>query len=87
MFLVRAQDEIVDRIERRIARFSKIPAENGESLQILHYGASLHSSIIMSRIKVCPSDRGLHTQEHMANCSPIPRLQSCQALEQPQNLC
>lgn len=50
MFLVRAQDEIVDRIERRIARFSKIPAENGEALQILHYSVSLHSSLINSRV-------------------------------------
>jgi prolyl 4-hydroxylase len=37
-FLNRDHDDVVRRIEERIARFSKIPFSNGESLQILHYG-------------------------------------------------
>ena len=37
-FLNRDHDDVVRRIEERIARFSKIPFANGESLQILHYG-------------------------------------------------
>lgn len=36
-FLRKAQDEVVDRIEKRIADVSMIPVENGESLQILRY--------------------------------------------------
>ncbi|KAJ8762163.1 hypothetical protein K2173_007317 [Erythroxylum novogranatense] len=37
MFLSRGQDQIVQAIEKRIADFTFIPVENGESLQILHY--------------------------------------------------
>ena len=44
MFLSRGQDDIVTRIENRIARVSGVPFENGESLQILHYGARSTSS-------------------------------------------
>ena len=39
MFLSRGQDDVVTRVEHRIARVSGVPFENGESLQILHYGA------------------------------------------------
>jgi prolyl 4-hydroxylase len=37
MFLNRGEDEIIDRIESRIAKYTAIPKENGEGLQILHY--------------------------------------------------
>ncbi|CAI0382436.1 unnamed protein product [Linum tenue] len=37
MFLRRGQDKIIRAIEKRIADFSLIPADNGEGLQILHY--------------------------------------------------
>ncbi|KAF5457198.1 hypothetical protein F2P56_021316 [Juglans regia] len=37
MFLQKAQDEIVSDIEARIAAWTFLPAENGESIQILHY--------------------------------------------------
>ncbi|XP_020577345.1 probable prolyl 4-hydroxylase 6 [Phalaenopsis equestris] len=37
MFLGKNQDEIVGRIERRIAAWTFLPEENGESIQILHY--------------------------------------------------
>ncbi|KAF7802916.1 putative prolyl 4-hydroxylase 7 [Senna tora] len=37
MFLDKAQDEIVTRIEARIAAWTFLPVENGEPLQILHY--------------------------------------------------
>lgn len=37
MFLNRGEDDIVDRIEARIAKHTAIPKENGEGLQILHY--------------------------------------------------
>ncbi|KAM1614366.1 hypothetical protein EV2_024279 [Malus domestica] len=37
MFLLKAQDEIVANIEARIAAWTFLPVENGESIQILHY--------------------------------------------------
>lgn len=37
MFLNRAQDEVVFDIETRIAKWTFLPIENGESIQILHY--------------------------------------------------
>ncbi|ERN04484.1 hypothetical protein AMTR_s00081p00029310 [Amborella trichopoda] len=37
MFLSKGQDEIVARIEDRIAAWTFLPKENGESIQILHY--------------------------------------------------
>lgn len=37
MFLSRAQDEVVAGIEARIAAWTFLPIENGESIQILHY--------------------------------------------------
>eukprot|EP00262_Sarcandra_glabra_P007520 TRINITY_DN20385_c0_g1_i1.p1 TRINITY_DN20385_c0_g1~~TRINITY_DN20385_c0_g1_i1.p1 ORF type:complete len:355 (-),score=51.54 TRINITY_DN20385_c0_g1_i1:175-1140(-) len=37
MFLQKAQDEVVANVERRIAAWTFIPEENGESIQILHY--------------------------------------------------
>ncbi|TYG45977.1 hypothetical protein ES288_D11G219200v1 [Gossypium darwinii] len=37
MFLQKAQDEVVADIKARIAAWTFLPAENGESMQILHY--------------------------------------------------
>ncbi|KAI7757089.1 hypothetical protein M8C21_028489 [Ambrosia artemisiifolia] len=37
MFLNKAQDEVVARIESRISAWTFLPVENGESMQILHY--------------------------------------------------
>ncbi|XP_038718179.1 probable prolyl 4-hydroxylase 3 [Tripterygium wilfordii] len=37
MFLTRGRDTVIKAIEKRIADFTFIPAENGEGLQILHY--------------------------------------------------
>ncbi|XP_072951534.1 probable prolyl 4-hydroxylase 6 [Typha angustifolia] len=37
MFLEKHQDEIVARVEQRIAAWTFLPEENGESIQILHY--------------------------------------------------
>lgn len=37
MFLIRGQDEVVSRIEKRIAQFTMIPQENGEAFQVLQY--------------------------------------------------
>ncbi|KAG8501566.1 hypothetical protein CXB51_003866 [Gossypium anomalum] len=37
MFLQKAQDEVVADIEARIAAWTFLPVENGESIQILHY--------------------------------------------------
>ncbi|KAK9107853.1 hypothetical protein Syun_023864 [Stephania yunnanensis] len=37
MFLSKAQDEIVSRVESRIAAWTFLPEENGEAIQILHY--------------------------------------------------
>ncbi|XP_078436846.1 putative prolyl 4-hydroxylase 6 [Wolffia australiana] len=37
MFLNRRQDEVVSRIERRLAIWTFLPEENGESIQVLHY--------------------------------------------------
>jgi len=36
-FLAHAQDDVVDRIEKRIAQITMLPLENGEALQILRY--------------------------------------------------
>jgi prolyl 4-hydroxylase len=38
MFFQRGENELVQRIEQRIARLVNWPEENGEGLQILHYG-------------------------------------------------
>uniref|UniRef100_A0A7N0V1B9 procollagen-proline 4-dioxygenase n=1 Tax=Kalanchoe fedtschenkoi TaxID=63787 RepID=A0A7N0V1B9_KALFE len=37
MFLHKAQDEVVAGIEKRIATWTFLPEENGESMQVLHY--------------------------------------------------
>ncbi|GFP79290.1 probable prolyl 4-hydroxylase 7 [Phtheirospermum japonicum] len=37
MFLEKAQDEVVARVEARIASWTFLPIENGEAIQILHY--------------------------------------------------
>jgi prolyl 4-hydroxylase len=37
MFYRRAENEVVDRVEKRIARLIRWPVENGEGLQVLHY--------------------------------------------------
>ncbi|WCJ20861.1 2-oxoglutarate (2OG) and Fe(II)-dependent oxygenase superfamily protein [Euphorbia peplus] len=37
MFLSKAQDEVVNNIEAKIAAWTFLPQENGESIQILHY--------------------------------------------------
>jgi prolyl 4-hydroxylase len=38
MFFQRGENDLVQRIEQRIARLVEWPEENGEGLQILHYG-------------------------------------------------
>jgi prolyl 4-hydroxylase len=38
MFFQRGENELVQRIEQRIAKLVQWPEENGEGLQILHYG-------------------------------------------------
>lgn len=38
MFLSRGQDEVVSKIEERISTWTFLPKENGEDIQILHYG-------------------------------------------------
>uniref|UniRef100_A0A7C8YLS8 procollagen-proline 4-dioxygenase n=3 Tax=Opuntia streptacantha TaxID=393608 RepID=A0A7C8YLS8_OPUST len=37
MFLKKAQDDVVARIEARIAAWTFLPTENGEAMQVLHY--------------------------------------------------
>lgn len=37
MFYTRAENELIARIERRLAQLTRWPVENGEGLQILHY--------------------------------------------------
>ncbi|CAN6861767.1 unnamed protein product [Brassica oleracea] len=37
MFLSKKQDEIVSNVESRLAAWTFLPEENGESMQILHY--------------------------------------------------
>lgn len=37
MFFRRGEDPVIEEVERRIAEFSMIPAENGEGIQMLHY--------------------------------------------------
>jgi prolyl 4-hydroxylase len=38
MFFARSENELIARIERRLAQLTRWPLENGEGLQILHYG-------------------------------------------------
>ena len=38
-FLARDQDQVVARIEERLAGFAMIPADHGEGMQVLHYTA------------------------------------------------
>ncbi|CAN6361150.1 unnamed protein product [Urochloa humidicola] len=38
MFFNRGQDKVIRAIEKRIADYTSIPVENGEGLQVLHYG-------------------------------------------------
>lgn len=38
MFFQRGETEVVQRLEQRIARLVRWPLENGEGLQVLHYG-------------------------------------------------
>ncbi|CAL4906277.1 unnamed protein product [Urochloa decumbens] len=38
MFFRREQDKVIRKIEKRIADYTSIPVENGEGLQVLHYG-------------------------------------------------
>lgn len=49
----RHHDDIVRRVEDRIARFSKIPFENGESLQVLHYGEHKDAVIELVSLSHC----------------------------------
>jgi prolyl 4-hydroxylase len=37
MFYTRAENELIARVERRLAQLTRWPVENGEGLQILHY--------------------------------------------------
>jgi prolyl 4-hydroxylase len=37
-YFMRGENELVSRIERRLATLTGMPSENGEGLQILHYG-------------------------------------------------
>jgi prolyl 4-hydroxylase len=37
MFFTRSENELIARIERRLAQLTRWPVENGEGLQILHY--------------------------------------------------
>lgn len=37
MFFNRGQDEVIRRVEKRIAAFSMVPADHGEGIQVLHY--------------------------------------------------
>eukprot|EP00899_Mesostigma_viride_P021189 jgi/Mesvir1/29071/Mv18378-RA.1 len=37
-FIGRGENEVVDRVKDRIAQFTFLPVENGEALQVLHYG-------------------------------------------------
>ena len=56
MFLNRGEDDIVDRIEARIAKHTAIPKENGEGLQILHYQVPKLSMLIF-RLTPAPKIR------------------------------
>lgn len=42
MFLERQQDEVIGRIEDKIANWTMIPMENGESIQVLRYFIGQH---------------------------------------------
>ncbi len=37
MFFDRGQGDLITRVEERLARWSMLPADNGEGIQVLHY--------------------------------------------------
>ena len=37
MFLNRGEDDVIKQIEARIAKYTAVPKENGEGLQVLNY--------------------------------------------------
>lgn len=45
MFYARAEDEIVKRIEDRVATWTMLPPGNAEGMQVLHYAVSQHTAI------------------------------------------
>lgn len=52
MFLrSRGQDEVVERVERKMATLARIPPEHGELLQILHYGPSQEYKAHMDQVR------------------------------------
>ncbi len=59
MFLNRGEDDVIERIEARIAKYTAIPKENGEGLQILHY-------------QVLDTFSSSVTQPHWFSCSILP---------------
>ena len=71
-FLQREHDEVVAGVERRIARFSKIPAENGEALQILHYGS--HPPLSLPPLDRCPPPPPLPSLPSPIRACKTPRL-------------
>lgn len=40
MFFPRGQNELVKRIEERVAMVTMLPADNAEGMQVLHYEVS-----------------------------------------------
>lgn len=52
MFLrSRGQDEVVERVERKMATLARIPPEHGELLQILYYGPSQEYKAHMDQVR------------------------------------
>ncbi|KAK3281955.1 hypothetical protein CYMTET_10284 [Cymbomonas tetramitiformis] len=58
-FLRRAQDPIMAGLEERLGRFSGIPAENGEDMQVKLATAPQTQTCLPSRPSVCFSRRGI----------------------------
>lgn len=53
MFLNRGEDDIIEKIEARIAKYTAVPKENGEGLQVLNYKVLMHFCLICFSHSVC----------------------------------
>ncbi|VAH15537.1 unnamed protein product [Triticum turgidum subsp. durum] len=78
MFLEKRQDEVVARIEERIAAWTFLPSENGESIQILHYKNGEKVLMYLSNIEkggetIFPNAEGKLTQHKDETASECAR--------------
>jgi hypothetical protein len=78
MFFERAEDEVVRRVEQRVAAWTMLPLENAEGMQVLHYKVrvqrgcateSWHFDGLCRAIKMF-TPAGTHTHTHTHTYTP-----------------